>query len=289
MTGQNDNAISIKLEIRIPTNGAPPAVVVEKDAFSRPPAATFEAVQLSIDVPNSSPVATTFTGKICASGTAFGANTVYAKVFSGTITDPFSASMSGAISTTPTPEGDWSFSEVGTVANYPSTTTHTLVVWAREGSVITAAQTVVFTPAWGSSTECNGGNLSFAENRLASPPDLAFETIPSAWELKAGSFGGALLGSLNGSWTLKLQTSPNEKVAYCNGGNGSTSPRIQLTCDSPFGKSWQLRFELGESRITYSLCASKFNGLGQNVFRDVASAGVPDDAAIPASITIQPR
>lgn len=287
--GQTDNAISIKFEIRIPTVGGIPTVTLGQTPISELQPVFPSSVALSVTVPSGGSVATTFTGKICAAGTAVGANTVYAKVFPGIITDPGSASMSGAASTTPDSSGNWSFSEVGSVTNYPSTSTHTLVVWAREGSIIADAAAVSFTPVWGSSTDCSGGGQSLAASSLGTPSALAFETIPTQWELKVGSFGGSSLGSLNGSWGLKLQTSLNERVVYCNGGDALSTPRIQLTCDSPFGKAWLLRFELGECRITYSLCATRFNGQGQNVFRDVASAGVPEDAAIPASVTIQPR
>lgn len=297
MTGQTDNAITIRFEIRIPTTGGIPTVSLGPNPVTELPPQPgqlrpiFSTQNVSISKPSGGSTLTTWAGTICATGNASGANgaadRVYAKIVQGSVSNPSSVPMSGAAETSPDSSGNWSFSSIGTVSSYPNSVTHTLIVWARFGSVFEVS-TVFFSPIWGDVTECDGSSLSVAPSAQQAASTVAFETIPTQWELKPSSFGGSSLSSLNGAWVIQLQTSLNQKVVYCNGGDGSTVPRIQLTCDSPFGKCWLLRFELGDSRVTYSLCASRFNGQGQNVFRDVVSAGVPDDAAIPASITIQP-
>ncbi len=286
MTDSLEKTISIKLEIQIPVgaNVGVPRINVSQNG--PPPVRTFGH---TITKPSGDTFAT-LTGTVCASGKATGAygpaDYVLIKVIQGN-TNPGSVPAAGAQRVEVDQiTGEWGDVNVSGVDPSSATTDYTLAVWAAWHDGTYTFTSSLFHPKFGYYTDCTypSGFLK----KPAQPCRAAWDLLPAEWHLSTRGFHGNPLSALNGHWTLCLVSSATTSVLYCNGGNISHTPRVQLRCHSPHAEQWELSLEYGSIRVDYRCPASQFATLGQNVFCHPITKGVSEDMGIPATITVAP-
>ncbi len=291
MTNLSDNSIKISLNIEIPLNGEPPCVNVTTSHKPREIAAGANVILITAFPPafGSGLAHINSANTICVNGTAQDQNgnradTIFAKIYPNIYT---------TIPLDPTSEAPISFAPTGVawlIDNLSGATpsgTFTVVAWAKWfGGAFSFNSRVFQTDAGGPYTDCTYPSLIGQQQLLAAP--CTFELIPVAWRLKTQGFSGSSATRLNGEWKLHLTKASGQKVLYCNGGDGVTTPRIQLCCEHPLAPAWELSFAYDGSRVVYTRPANQFDGQCRNVFQNAMTLGLGEDAGIPAIISILP-
>ncbi len=289
MSSSHEDSITIKLEIQIPTTGGTPTVLFSPHVERKSGGVSFFTAGL--EEPAGGPTMTKTTGEICVRGSRNndGATNAWAKVFQGSPTVPANPPSDATPCPLNTTSGVFSAPLVPGVTGHPAVNPHTVATWELVGSVYTINDAKPITPIWGQYTECDYPFMVSAGKARPCSSPLTFELLPVRWSVDVKGFAGGELARANGCWVMRLMTAPKQKILYCNGGDGLSVPRVQLVCESPFAEAWQLRFEVGNSRVTYFLPATKFNQQGKNTFGQAVSEILVDDCSIPALVMIHPE
>lgn len=231
------------------------------------------------------------TGRVCAAGRAMengeAADHVILKVEPGQ-PGVHPTMPSGPIVPVNDISGLWGPFYVDGVTDHPNQTPHAIYCWAKfsHGYVEYAANP--FTPIWTSYPYCDYPAHSGSSTNVASKSS-SFDVLPKAWHLETMGFSGKDVASFNGMWELMLRPGSTTNILYCNGGNGTTIPQIQIHCELPKADTWTISFRLGDTRVSYSLAEGDFNPQSVNIFRNATSSGVDELSGIPAAIKVIPK
>jgi len=232
------------------------------------------------------------TGSVCSRGYAKDgphiATHVYLNVDPGENV-PYPTSPTGSLITPDPVTGLWD-TVVSGVIGHPNSDPHTLHCWARwsDGSE-TRFGRVNFTPFWSVYPYCDyPAHAASRPEAKDEPFQFIFDVIPAAWRVETNGFTGDLIACCNGAWVMHLAPSAEKVVLYCNGGDGKTVPRVQLSCEHPASADWTLDFAIGDCRVSYSLAADLFGLQSANVFQHAHVNGAFETLAIPAAIRIHP-
>jgi hypothetical protein len=278
------NVIKISLNIEIPfAGGAPPRIEV----CAAPPRVSGDMVTIS--TPTAAGCCITYDGTICAQGKATDGNSkpadaVFAKVYPGIystypstpVAEP-STSQAATVGT----DGSWTIDSIDAGSGSGS---RTLVVWAQFGTHYVPA-TVTFTPdSPGPYTEC-----TYPE--IASPAAIAavrsFGRMPVTLLVDVHGFSGGAVEPLNRNWKIHLKD-PSEQILYCSGGDGSSTPRVQLRCQNPLAPAWVLTFAVAGKCASYTIRSEEFDAHRSNAFHPSMTTGFAENEGIPATVVIKP-
>ena len=291
MNNGTEKVLILKLAIRIPEDGsAPEASIVSSEQMR-------VAAPIEVDVieePQSGARMTTPAGDICLRGLRNNstATEVWAKIFPGSDVPapPVDPAAIGASKCDFEPlNGEFRLDKIGGVTGYPYTQPpHVIVAWEKVGPYFYQNDAVRFYPVWGPYTECNYPFPDLFRRGRSQAAPLNFELLPVRWRLQTKSFQGGGAEVFNGSWTVTLQSTLDQRVVYCNGGDGVKCPRVQMVCESPFAEVWELRFRLGTTHITYSLAAAEFQRQSENRFSLPYADCADEDTALPLAVVVRP-
>lgn len=147
------------------------------------------------------------------------------------------------------------------VAN-PTTNTGALAVWCEVAPYAWVHSATSFAGKCSDRTNCTGGTGSgpgfyFERGRPAQVVAIA----PERWGVEVVGFAGKVAGEFNKSWTLGLSDAP---YLWHNGGDGTTTPRVELSCDGPNATEWRLTLRLGGSREQFAAPAVGWRNLAAN-------------------------
>lgn len=141
--------------------------------------------------------------------------------------------------------------------------------------------------------DCHGGSgsgspvLVALRNQQAASPKVT-TTAPHQFTLAVPGFIGNPLSVFNRAWSLTHRASACLQVQWDNGGNGRTSPLVQLSTAGLHGFPWELRFELGDVVVTYAIAADDWRPLAENIFRNATHTGIEGAVTLPAALTVTP-
>lgn len=235
------------------------------------------------------------TGKkyICADGLAIDssgavATTVYAAL-NPTTFDPNNPPATPPAGTPSTPvnasSGYWCFKNANELegatcgpTTYP--TQNVLVLWYEFSPGNCTTKTIRFKGICDTKTDC----------AAPMPPQsggVFAGTAPNAWRLCPRGFGGGV-ADFNGDWRLVRQPSPGSQLLWCGGGDGTSTPRLELTFDLLGAAVWRLSFRLGSACVEYTRPADLWAPLGVNTFTSLATCGLAPTDAVPAALTVEP-
>ncbi len=140
---------------------------------------------------------------------------------------------------------------------------------------------------------CHGGSGSGSpdvvalRNQQAASPKVT-TTAPHQFTVAVPGFIGNPLSVFNRAWSLTHRASACLQVQWDNGGNGRTSPLVQLSTAGLHGFPWELRFELGDVVVTYAIAADDWRPLAENIFRNATHTGIEGAVTLPAALTVTP-
>ncbi len=113
---------------------------------------------------------------------------------------------------------------------------------------------------------------------------VALSMAPLMWGLLVAGFEAGR-GLLNGQWALDLKHVVGGYCVWDNGGDGETTPLVELRCESPFAVTWKLTLKHGAVSEEYTRPATEWDPLTANVVR---RAGTPPAAGVADQLTVIP-
>lgn len=282
--GQVGNVV-IKLEVQVPQSGGPPLVFVQSGSGV--------GQILSIEEPQGRYIHTRASGHICLRGKVeTGPQTeVWALVVPGTTVPPIPTDpgAAGATRCEFNPyTGEFRKDLLPGVLSYPAIRDHLVVVWGRLNGQVFQIDSRVFAPIWSGVTECEYPGVRTVSETASLPSCFAFELLPVKWQLVAKTFHGPDVSEFNGTWTVKLQSVPGQKILYCSGGSGAVAPRVQMICESAQVDAWRLQFQLGSATVTFVLPPGEFDPQRPNRFIQPVSTVCGESNSAPLSILVSP-
>jgi hypothetical protein len=96
-------------------------------------------------------------------------------------------------------------------------------------------------------------------------------TVAAQWAVTGQGFTTKATLPFNAFWVLALGQTARDHCRWHNGGNGTTTPLVELRCEAPLAVAWQLTFRLGPCIVQYIRPAHDWNDLGPNTFAIVAT------------------
>lgn len=211
-------------------------------------------------------------GSICATGNGAIKNGklaafVYAKVYTGTVTNPPNNPPGGTAFTVPTgSDGDWAFALLsGADCNAAGTAPNTLVTWTDFGGPGYEVLTTPFTGKCSDHTDCSSGSGS----GTMAPPGVG-ETAPRQWNVVAEGFGDPC-DPFNRLWLLTAAAGAGEPTTWVSEDEGKGRPRVKLHHDRAAGV-WRLTFQLGKNVVGYERADGDWRPLNANILEGPAGS-----------------
>ena len=306
MNNENDNRIKIRLEIDIPTCCGKPEIDVSQTreevkstatAFVKEsPSRRRKSFIEGINVPLGSAWAEwdggAGTGRVCAAGEAIDgderAEHVILKIEPG---QPGVHPTMPANPIIPVNQqtGTWGPYYMDGVTDHPNQTPHAIYCWAKfdHGYVQWAANP--FTPIWTAYPYCDYPSHAAKTPSVPTSKTPSFDILPKSWTLETTGFTGKPIAVFNGFWELAIRPGVSDRILYCNGGNGTTIPKVQMHCELQNPDQWKLMFELEGKTVTYHVGNGEFDVQSANVFKNATTSGVDEFSGIPAAVKVTPN
>lgn len=296
MTNDGEKSIKISLSIEVPIGGSPPKVSLVKTA----PLLVSNGNVITVPTANvSNPARVNMGNAICVQGQAVDANdkpavAVCAKIY--TVADaPNPLPSTPQSPNTPASSIDLNGNYQMNAVPLPSSTSPTnyvVVTWATLGAYpypILPASVTFAASSPGPYTDCSYPNaLSLLQTASKSMSTADMDLVPVAWTLNSTGFSGGAVQLFNGERQLNLVKSAGQTILYCNGGNGTTTPQVQLRCSQPGTTDWELSFALGQKRVIYRQSSMSLEGAKRKLFQSPVAAGFNEGDGMPAIVSILP-
>jgi hypothetical protein len=138
-------------------------------------------------------------------------------------------------------------------------------------------------------TDC--GDSTDCSNAIGRPPRGASAilggTAPLLWSVAVAGLVTEAGAPFNGSWLLTLREGVDLHCVWDNGGDGHTTPRVELRYDSIRASEWQLTLLHRACRVQYAKPATEWQWLNVNELSLVPRESGPADWA-PPSLRVVP-
>jgi hypothetical protein len=297
MNERDDNAVVIRLEVRVPLTGQP--VTVQTDgresvrtatAFEKPP------IERILKPSNPAPVKVTTAGNfICASGISPQengryANRVYGRVFQG-VSDPSGTTPpSGThVTTVNYSTGAFLFPALPG-AQHNSTligAPNIFVAWFQwDSPPKIIKETKAFGGLTSDHTECEHEN-SFLGKQSAKIAILP--PTPDRWQLLVRGFAGNGTEAFNAVWVLDRRVAAGGLAVWDNGGNGLDWPLVELRYEAGSNSpAWALTFRLRGCAVSYTQPGTDPKALAEPGLCSVRVCPASAPESVPALVKVQP-